>query len=223
MKAQIKLAEVRAPDGAWLTLHTHDGHFVVRADGQALMHSALADSELWLGKRIAEALRGRKDARALIGGLGLGFTLREALAGLRKDARVRVAELSPEVVEWNRTFLRELNGACLEDPRVELRVGDVGAELRPSRWDVIALDVDNGPEAMVRAGNAKLYGERGVARLAQALSPGGSLLVWSAAGDRGFERRLAGAGLVGVRAEAPRGGARARSRGYVIFVGERAD
>jgi spermidine synthase len=222
MKPQVQLAEARAPDGTRLTLHAHDGHFVVRAGGQALMHSALADSEERLGELAAGAASGKKAARVLVGGLGLGFTLRRVLAGLGRDARVDVAELLPEIVAWNRTFLRELNGACLEDGRVALRQGDVGSVLGRARWDVVALDVDNGPEAMVRAGNAGLYDERGVARLAEALRPGGTLLVWSAGPDRAFERRLAAAGFARVRAEAPRTGARARSRAYVIFVAERA-
>jgi spermidine synthase len=221
MKPQVQLAEASGPDGARVTLYAHDGQFVVRVDGQALMHSALAGSEEQLGELAAEAAKGKKGARVLVGGLGLGFTLRRVLAGLGKDARVEVAELLPEVVAWNRTFLRELNAGVLDDPRVAVRVGDVGAALGRAKWDVIALDVDNGPAAMVRAGNASLYDERGVARLAAALRPGGILLVWSAGADRAFERRLGAAGFVGVRAEGARAGARAQSRGYVIFVAER--
>lgn len=222
MKPQVQLAEARAPDGARLTLHAHDGHFVVRADGQALMHSALPESEERLGELAAEAAQPRQAARVLVGGLGLGFTLRRVLAGLGRDARVEVAELVPELVAWNRDFLRELHGACLDDPRVAVRLGDVGAALGREKWDVIALDVDNGPAALVRAGNAGLYDERGVARLAAALRPGGTLLVWSAGPDRAFERRLGAAGFMRVRVEAPRTGTRVRSRGYVIFVAERA-
>ena len=221
MKPQVLLGEAVAPDGARLTLHGHDGQFVVRADGQALMHSALADSEERLGDLAAAAAKGKKGARILVGGLGLGFTLRRALAGLGTDARVEVAELVPELVGWNRTFLRELNGGCLADGRVSVRVGDVGGALGRAKWDVVALDVDNGPAAMVRAGNASLYDERGVVRLAAALRPGGALLVWSAGPDRGFEKRLTAAGFVGVRSETPRTGARARSRGYVVFVARR--
>lgn len=223
MKPQQLLAQARAPDGALLTLHAHDGQFVVRADGQALMHSALAASEVQLGEMASEAAKARKGACILIGGLGLGFTLRRVLErlGAGEKAEVCVAELLPEVVEWNRTYLRELNGGCLEDARVTVRTGDVGAVLGRGRWDVIALDVDNGPAAMVRAGNAGLYDERGVARLAGALRPGGTLLVWSAGPERGFERRLAAAGLVNVKAEPARTHAGARSRGYVIFVAQR--
>ena len=221
MKPQVQVAEARAPDGARLTLHAHDGQFVVRADGQALMHSALADSEERLGALAAEAAKQRAGARIMVGVLGLGFTLRRVLAGAGKDVRVAVAELVPELLEWNRTFLRELNGACLADARVTTRVGDVREALGSAKWDVIALDVDNGPAAMVRAGNASLYDERGVSRLATALRPGGTLLVWSAGPDSAFERRLNGAGLSGVRTDSPRTGARARSRSYVIFVAKR--
>ncbi len=221
MKPQVLLGEAVAPDGARLTLHAHDGHFVVRVGGQALMHSALAESEERLGELAAEAAAETKAARVLVGGLGLGFTLRRVLAGLGKDAKVEVAELLPEMVEWNRGSLRELNGVCLDDPRVAVRIGDVGTALGTARWNVIALDVDNGPAAMVRAGNAGLYGERGVARLAAALRPGGTVLVWSAGPDLGFERRLAAAGFVRVTAEPSRSTAKARSRGYVIFIAKR--
>ncbi len=223
MKPQVQLGEARAPDGARLTLHEHDGSFVVRVNGQALMHSGLAGSENRLGDLAAEAVAGKRDARVLIGGLGLGFTLRRALARLPERARVEVAELLPELVAWNRTFLRELNGEALDDPRVSMRVGDVRASLGRARWDVIALDVDNGPAAMVRAGNATLYDDRGVARLATALRPGGRLLVWSAAPDRAFERRLTAAGFMDVQTDAGGSGTqvRTRSRGYVIFMADR--
>ncbi len=222
MKPNVQLAEARAPDGARLTLHAHDGSFVVRVGGQALMHSALAGSEEQLGDLAAEAAKTEKAARVLVGGLGLGFTLRRVLLGLEKDARVEVVELLPEVVEWNRTYLRELNGGCLSDPRVTVRVGDVRAALGRAKWDVIALDVDNGPVAMVRAGNASLYDDRGVSRLAAALRPGGRLLVWSAGPDRAFERRLGAAGFSGVKVVSAPTEARVRSRGYVIFAATRS-
>lgn len=228
MKPQVQLGEARAPDGARLTLHAHDGHFVVRADGQALMHSALTGAEEQLGEMAAEAARGRKAPRVLVGGLGLGFTLRRLLAGLGAEARVEVAELLPEVVTWNRERIGPASAAALADLRVTVRTGDVRRWLGVAGWDVVALDVDNGPAAMVRVGNAGLYDERGVGRLAAALRPGGTLLVWSAGPDRGFERRLTASGLVNVRAvdEAARGPGgevrRVRCRGYVIFVAERA-
>lgn len=223
MKPQMKLGEARAPGGARLTLHAHDGHFVVRADGQALMHSALTESEELLGALAAEAAAGKRRARVLLGGLGLGFTLRRALAALPADARVQVAELSPDLVEWNRSHLSELNRGALQDSRVAVRVADVRSLLGRTEWDVVALDVDNGPVAMVRAGNAALYDERGVSGLWAALRPEGRLLVWSAGADGAFEKRLGAAGFRNVRAHRGRSGqaARMRSRGYVIFSADR--
>jgi len=223
MKPQVKLGEARAPGGACLTLHAHDGHFVVRADGQTLMHSALAESEELLGELAAEAAAGKRCARVLVGGLGLGFTLRRVLAGLPADAHVEVAELSPELVEWNRSHLLDLNRGALQDARVAVRVADVRSALGLAKWDVVALDVDNGPVAMVRAGNATLYDERGVSRLAAALRPGGRLLVWSAGPDGVFEKRLRSAGFVqvGTRRGRDERAGRVRSRGYVIFTAER--
>lgn len=224
MKPQVQLAETRAPDGARLTLHAHDRDFVIRVDGQALMHSAAGASEEQLGELAAEACpAGGAASRVLLGGLGLGITLRRVLDRVSAKARVEVAELVPEVVAWNRAWLTTVNGAALADPRVRVRVGDVGACLRAGAgYAVIALDVDNGPVAMVRPDNASLYGPRGLARLAAALAPGGRLLVWSAGPDRAFERRLGAAGFVEVRAVPACVGARARGRGHVIFVARRA-
>ena len=225
MKPQALLAETCAPGGARLTLHAHDGHFAIRAGGQALMHSAASASEEQLGELTAEALRDRggKRPRVLLGGLGLGLTLRRFLDRSASEVRVEVAELVPAIVAWNRGWLRELNGGALEDPRVTVRTGDVGGCLaRGAAYAAIALDVDNGPVAMVRTGNAALYDERGVARLAAALAPGGRLLVWSAGPDRAFERRLAAAGFANVKAVPAPAHAGARSRGHVIFVAEKA-
>lgn len=226
MTPQTLLAAARAPDGARLTLHSHDGHFVIRADGQTLMHSATTASEEQLGDLVAEVLVGRvwEKPRVLLGGLGLGFTLRRVLerAPASPGVQVVVAELMPEVVVWNRAWLRELNGLALDDARVTVRVGDVGASLTDGAgYAVIALDVDNGPSAMVRAGNCGLYDARGLARLAAALAPGGRLLVWSAGPDLAFARRLAAAGFAGVRLVQAPAHARARSRGHVIFVAEK--
>jgi spermidine synthase len=224
MKPGRRLAEARAPDGARLTLDEHDGAFVIRADGQALMHSRAGASEERLGDLVVEALAAhpRPAAKVLIGGLGLGFTLRRVLDGAAADVRVDVAELMPEIVAWNRSWLRDLHGAALDDPRVTVRLGDVGARLNAAAgYALIALDVDNGPVAMVRAGNANLYDARGTARLAAALAPGGRLLVWSAGPDRAYERRLNAMGLAGVRTEASPSHRGARGRGHVIFVADR--
>jgi spermidine synthase len=225
MKPQRLLATATAPGGAPLTLHAHDGHYVVRAAGQALMHSALAASEEQLGDLTALATRGTPQPRILLGGLGLGFTLHRVLVALgpAAQATLTIAELVPEIVAWQRTHLATLHGACcLDDPRVNVRVGDVGTQLAaPARWGVISLDVDNGPAAFVRPGNASLYSAAGLARLARALRPGGKVLVWSAGPDAAFLRRLTSAGWSEVRAEPAQPHARSRSRGYVIFTARR--
>jgi spermidine synthase len=230
MKPQVQLAAARAPDGTRLTLHAHDRDFVIRVNGHALMHSAAGASEELLGDLVVECLAAAgsrrdappKGAKVLLGGLGLGITLRRVLARLPAGAKVEVAELVPDVVAWNREWLTAVNGAALADPRVTVRVGDVAARLASAAsYAVIALDVDNGPAAMVSAGNASLYGDRGLARLSAALRPGGGLLVWSAGPDRAFERRLAAAGFADVRAVPASTTPRARGRGHVIFVARR--
>jgi spermidine synthase len=130
--------------------------------------------------------------RLLIGGLGLGYTLRAALDSLPGDAEVVVAELVPQVVEWNRGYLAHLAGEPLKDPRVEVRVTDVAVPLRePAAWDVILLDVDNGPSAFTQNRNNSLYEDSGLFTARMALRPGGVLTVWSSDPDRDFERLLA--------------------------------
>ena len=130
MKPNLKLAEATTPDGARLTLHEHDGTYCIRVNTEELMHSAIHTSELLLGDLAAEPLLAHAHPSVLIGGLGLGFTLKAVLEKLGPESTVHVAELMPAVVAWNREFLSELNGALLKDPRVEIFVADV--------WDVIA-------------------------------------------------------------------------------------
>jgi spermidine synthase len=184
MKPHIKLAETRTPEGATLTLFEHDGSYSIRLNGQALMHSMMHASELALGE-LATAKVGKAGApRILIGGLGLGFTLRSVLQRVSAKARVSVAELLPEIVAWNREHMACLNGSLLNDPRVEVVVGDVGKLIGnargPGRYDAILLDIDNGPTALVRRGNQHLYDEAGIQRLVTALGPGGRAAIWSA-------------------------------------------
>lgn len=224
MKPHIKLAETRMPDGARLTLHSHDGSFCIRLDGRDLMHSMTAASELVLGDLATAPFARAAAPRLLIGGLGLGFTLQRVLEKTGPRAVVHVAELMPEVVEWNRTFLAGLNGALLKDPRVTLLVEDVGVVLaRAARepYDAILLDVDNGPAAMVLPGNTRLYDNRGLQRLTGALKPGGRVAIWSAGPDRAFARRFAQAGYK-VEVVPARLHATSKSSSYVIFVGDRA-
>lgn len=146
----------------------------------------------------AERLGSRAKARVLIGGLGMGFTLRAALARFRPDAEIVVAELVPEIAgAWARGPLAALHGSSLDHPRLSLRIGDVGAimAIDAAKFDAILLDVDNGPEGLSRPGNDALYSHAGIARARNALRPGGMLAVWSVAPDPHFTRRLQQSGL----------------------------
>jgi spermidine synthase len=226
MKPHLKLAETKTPDGAALTLHEHDGSFCIRIGGLALMHSTATASELRLGELAAERLSAVAHARVLIGGLGLGFTLKRVLERARPDARVEVAELIPEVVDWNRTFMANLNGRLLDDPRVAVAVSDVWDVLARAgannalRYDAILVDIDNGPKDMVQKSNIRLYQRRGIELIFSALNSGGRAAIWSASDDRAFVGRLAAAGL---KVEVVRAGlhANARSASYAIFVADK--
>jgi spermidine synthase len=161
-----------------------------------LMNSRLSGSEEALARLPIEKL-GAKAPHILIGGLGMGFTLRAALAVLPGEAKVTVAELVPAVVAWARGPMAEVFAGCLNDPRVSIHGGDVGALIRerPGQYDAILLDVDNGPEGLSRPGNDSLYDPRGLQFAKAALKAGGVLAVWSAAPDAGFTRRLKNAGF----------------------------
>jgi spermidine synthase len=184
-----------APDGAELVLARRGDEWVVRVAGRILMSSRVHGSEEALA---AIALRGLEQRRAvLVGGLGMGFTLRAALDRLPVEARVVVVELVPGLVAWNRGPLAGVAGRPLDDPRVRLQQGDVGARLAEARgaYDAILLDVDNGPSALAHAANAALYGDRGARACAGALRAGGALAVWSAGLDEPYRHRLERAGL----------------------------
>ena len=198
MKPHRLLAEARTPDGANLTLHEHDGSFCIRLAGRELMHSKAAASELTLGEVGTAKIVPGNSVRILLGGLGLGFTLRSVLERTGSGVTVEVTELSPAIVAWNREHLAALNGALLDNNRVTVRVADVFDLVRsakPASYEAILLDIDNGPCAMVQAANARLYDARGLRMLATALAAGGRLVVWSAGEDRAFEQRLAQAGF----------------------------
>lgn len=223
MKPHHNLAETRTPDGARLTLHEHDGSYCIRLNGQDLMHSDTSASEILLGELAKDHLARRPAARVLIGGLGLGYTLKAVLAHAGPKARVEVGELMPEVVAWNRTHMAGLNGRLLADPRVAVRLGDVVAtiaEAKPGSYDAILLDVDNGPVPMVNAGNVRLYGPRGLDVLKNKLRPGGRLAIWAAAPDRTFESRLRAAGFA-AQAIPARLFPGAKRSAYVIYVGDK--
>ena len=224
MKPQVKLGEARTPDGGKLALFSHDGRYAIRLNGQELMHSAVATSEIQLGEMAVAKISRRSSARILIGGLGLGFTLDAVLARLGPTAAIDVVELIPEVVTWNRTHLASLNGSKLADQRVTTTVDDFSVFLRrtpPAVFDVIVLDVDNGPTAMVHRPNAGLYDAGGIHRLAAALSARGRLAVWSASPDAAFERRLVQAGL-SVQAVPAKVHTGARRAAYMLYLADKA-
>lgn len=221
MKRVERLGEAVTPDGSVMALYRHDGDYAIRVDGEELMSTRRHHSEDVLAEVVCEPLREREGARVLIGGLGLGFTLRAALRSLAPDARVVVAEIVEEVIRWNRNPDYALAAEALDDPRVELLHDDVGNVLAAGagEFDGIMLDVDNGAAALSTRGNAALYRAEGIRRAAAALRPGGRLAYWSAGGDPEFERALRREGLsVEVTRARPHPGLRAW---HTIFVATR--
>jgi spermidine synthase len=191
------IATAKAPEGEELRLMRRGKDFMIVLDRNELMNSRMSGSEEALATMTAERLGGRAAQRWLIGGYGMGFTLRAALGALGADARLTVAELVPEIVEWARGPMATLTNGCLDDPRVELVFDDV-AELilrGHGAYDAILLDVDNGPDGLVRQANDRLYTPAGLAAAKAALRPGGVLVVWSAAKDPVFANRLRKAGF----------------------------
>ena len=198
-------------DGGELKLMRRGTEYSIMAGSIELMNSRLSGSEEAMATLAFERIGARPKARVMIGGLGMGFTLRAALAAFGPDARIVVAELVPAVVTWARGPLGELHGASLDDPRVTLHEGDVGEAIRTDEiaFDAILLDVDNGPGGLSRKENDGLYSRRGLVEAQRALRPGGVLEVWSSTRDSDFTRRLKHAGYaveeIGVRAHKGRG------------------
>ena len=222
MKPWELLGQTRAPDGADLSLTLRSGEYVILANGKSLMSSRMHGSEEALATFACARIRGREEPRVLVGGLGMGFTLRATLDLLPQDAAVVVAELLPAVVEWNRGPLGPLAGHPLTDRRVQVELGDVAVTLRSSvnAFDAILLDVDNGPAAFATSGNAGLYDDAGVAAARAALRERGVLAVWSARENRKFEQRLRYAGFR-VEVERVRGRLKKGGPRHTIFLGTR--
>ena len=218
----VRLDAVKLDDGVELRLMRRGNEFSIMLGSNELMNSRLSGSEEALADLAAEKLEGRGQARMLIGGLGMGFTLRAALKALGQDASITVAELVPQVIEWAKGPMAAVFDGCLEDPRVSLHPGDVGELIRASEggWDAILLDVDNGPDGLTQQGNDALYSAQGLAFAHRALSPGGVFSVWSSAPDPAFTRRLKQAGFdvteVPTRASTKKRGAR-----HMIWVATR--
>ncbi len=178
-----------------LRLKQRGGEFSIMIGASELMNSRLSGSEEALATLAATRLRACSAPRVLIGGLGMGFTLKAALAAFPRDAALIVAELVPAVAEWARGPMASLFGGALDDPRVALRIADVADVIGEGRYDAILLDVDNGPEGLTRIANDRIYSERGLSAARTALNSGGILAVWSATRDQPFMERLKRAGF----------------------------
>ncbi|MDB6148318.1 MAG: spermidine synthase [Spartobacteria bacterium] len=223
MKPFRTLAETRTPDGSRLTLHEHDGEYFMKLNGRQLMSSTSTTSELLLAEQACLQLALRPDCRVLIGGLGLGFSLKRVLQMIGQSGFVQVAELLPEVVTWNRELLAGLNGRLLNDKRVQVLIEDVFAVIRrgaKNPYDAILLDVDNGPTSFVLKENSRLYSRRGLKRIYSALKPGGRVVFWSAEPERGFREQLSSAGFATEEFPA-KSHERAKRFAHMIYVGER--
>jgi spermidine synthase len=210
----VHLDTAKIPGGGDLRLMRRGTELSIMSGSIELMNSRLSGSEKALASLACARLQGRPKPQMLVGGLGMGFTLRAALADLPKGATVVVSELVPAVVAWARGPMAELFEGCLDDARVAIREADVAEVIGASRasFDAILLDVDNGPGGLNRDTNDKLYSIGGLNAAKRALKPGGVLAVWSAGRDEGFTRRLQSAGYtseeVGVRATGGKRGAR---------------
>lgn len=198
MKPLEKLGEANTPNGTVIALYRHDGAYLIRADGVELMSTRRHLSEDRLADVACEPVRDREGARVLIGGLGLGFTLRAALRHLRDDAEVVVAELVEEVIAWNANPDYRISVDAMRDARVSIVHDDVSAVLRanPAGFDAIMLDTDNGPDGMLMSENAPLYSARGITLTKEALRPGGRIAYWSVGDDPRFAGALRNAGLL---------------------------
>ena len=222
MKPLELIGQTLTPNGIDMKLTRRSNEYIILANGKSLMSSRMHGSEEALAILACRRVRTLEQPCVLVGGLGMGFTLRATLDLLPPDAIVIVAELVPAVVEWNRGPLGPLAGQPLQDRRVRVHVADVAVTLSsgPGRFDAVLLDVDNGPAAFTFSDNAQLYDDRGLAAAHAALKIGGVLAVWSARDDRKFEQRLRYGGfrveVERVRARLKKGGPR-----HTIFLGHK--
>lgn len=210
----LHLDSAEMPGGGELRLKRRGHEFSIMLGQIELMNSRLSGSEEALATMAHDRIGSRTGANVLIGGLGMGFTLRASLNAFGPNARITVAELVPAVVDWARGPMAEVFGSSLDDPRVAIHKGDVGPLIdgATALYDAILLDVDNGPEGLTRKANDNIYNLQGLRKAARALSPGGVLAVWSSAPNSAFSQRLNQTGLtsqeVTVRASKRGGGAR---------------
>lgn len=222
MKPRQLLGSAIVPGSAQeLRLFQRGGDFMIVLDRNELMSSRMSGSEEALAEIACARLRNAKAPRLLIGGYGMGFTLRAALRALPAQASVVVAELVPEIIAWARGPMAALTSDCLDDPRVRVAHCDVGLAIEDAAagYDAILLDVDNGPDALTHPENEHLYSMKGLASAKAALRPGGDLAIWSAAPDPAFTRKLVRSGF-----EVEQVSVRARSNGkgprHTIWIAE---
>ncbi|WP_309889018.1 hypothetical protein [Archangium sp.] len=219
MKPWKVIDRTPAPGGGELVLQQRGEEFAIRVNGRELMSSRQHGSEEKMAEVACAGLAGKRP-RVLVGGLGLGYTVRAALERLPPSAEVVVSELVPAVVTWNQGVLAPLAGRPLEDARVKVEMRDVGELLREAdgSYDAVLLDVNNGPEALTQEQNRWLYGERGLATIRRALKSRGVVVVWSASPDQLFANRLKRAGFDTEVVETP---ARGKGGGplHTLFIG----
>jgi|TARA_B100001250_G_scaffold356795_1_gene332108 spermidine synthase len=221
LKPRVSLATAKARNGLEVLLYQHDDAFGISIGGKELMHSKVSASEICLGEIGVENLVDGMQAHILIGGLGLGFTLKSVLDHISPLVKVDIFEIIPEIINWNKTFLYNLNGALLDDSRVSVVSADVSDAIfnaEPSCYDVIILDLDNGPVAMVDENNAKLYSYSGIKSINRTLKNNGRLAIWSAGPDLNFENILKAHSVryCTVKPKVYRGAKRARHLIYVM-------
>lgn len=228
MKPYVKLSESRLSDGTVFSLHKHDGKFYLKYNGYELMSTALTYSEEVLAEiGCADLLEGKATRpahpRVLIGGLGLGFTLKRTLELVGRPATVEVAELMPPLIEWNRTFLVEHNGPLLEDVRTKVTQGDlfdIISEKGRGSYDVLLLDIDNTPDDLITAGNAKLYTDKFLAKLGDVITPEGCIAYWLSEAAPKFKKCLLRAGFQ-VEEHAVKNHVRAKRPRHCIYLARR--
>lgn len=218
----VHLDTAKVPGGSGeLRLMQRGAEFSIMAASTPLMNSRMGGSETVLAELACERLQGRRNSRILIGGYGMGFTLRAALAGFGADTQIIVAELVPAVMAWARGSMAALTAGSLNDKRVKIHEGDVGGLIASEQvgFDAILLDVDNGPDALSRPANNGLYDSQGLAAARKALRPNGLLMVWSAAPNKEFANRLGRAGFAveEIKARANKG----RGARHIIWVAAR--
>lgn len=199
MKPYVKLAESVMPDGTIYSLHKHDGRIYLKYNSFELMSTSLTFSEQQLADVGCERILEKVGARVLIGGLGLGFTLKRTLELVGSPATVDVAELMPPLIEWNRTHLVEHNGPLLEDPRTKIIQGDlfdIVSGKSAGSYDALLLDIDNTPDDLITKGNARLYSPVFLQKLKNVITPEGCIAYWLSEPAPKFKKLLVKAGFV---------------------------